>query len=441
MPKSLWFNDSQSPGFSTEKRKADVIVVGAGLTGLLTAWRLLQEGRDVLILEARQVGSGTSGCTTGKITSQHHLVYHHLEEYSSEETARLYAEANQWGLREYFNLIKDEKIDCDLQEQTAYVYADTEDDLDMLTRENETALRIGLPSSLEDVSVSKYKALAFKGQAQFHPRKFMIALAEKIVSRGAAIAENTRVNDVQDEGVCSVKTNHGTYESDYVIYATLFPILDHSLYAVRLKPVIHHGIAYSVSKKEFDGMYIGVENISFRYFKDLLIAVGVNYHLGLHNNPYQELDQKVRSKFSIEKEQNRWSAHDQDPPDKIPFIGQYHFESARRYCATGFKAWGITHAMVAAKIITDQISGRENLWNDLYSPFRTGQALSAFMDQAKTALTHLVHDGEKRCTHMGCKLSYNEQDETFDCPCHGSRFDKDGSILWGPAVKAISHKP
>jgi len=294
-----------------------------------------------------------------------------------------------------------------------------------------------LPSSLENVSISAHKALCFRDQAQFHPVAFMLGLADKIVSSGGGITEHKRVISVDEKESCTVQTEDGNrYESDYVVYATLFPILDHSYYAVRLTPVQHFGIAYTYEKQEFDGMYIGVKDISFRYNENVLIVVGGDKQMGHAEGAYIELDQKARAKFRIKEEVTRWAAHDHDSGDLVPYIGLYHLDSKRRYAATGFKAWGITHAMIAAKIITDQISNRKNAWAELFSPSRTSEALKAMAEQTKSALEHLVKFG-KRCTHMGCSLAHNKDDNTLDCPCHGSRFDTDGSILWGPAVKEV----
>jgi glycine/D-amino acid oxidase-like deaminating enzyme len=405
---SIWLKQSKSPGYRTDKKKADVIVIGAGLSGLLSAWHLRRAGLDVLVLEAGEVGTGTSGHTTGKITSQHRIFYHQFLQEHGEDNARLYAEANQSAVQAYIDLIEHENIDCHLHVHPAYVYSD--EDPSILERENEAASKLGLPSSLESVPVSVYKSLCFRNQAQFHPVEFMLGLADKIVLNGGGIAEHTRVIAVDEKESCSVLTESGErFQADYVVYATLFPILDHSYYAVRLKPVQHFGIAYTYEKREFDGMFIGVKDISFRYHEDLLIVVGSDKQMGHAEGAYSELDQKARAKFRIKEEITRWSAHDQNSGDLVPYIGPYHLESRRRFAATGFKAWGITHAMVAARLITDLISDRENPWSSLFSPSRTSKALKAVAEQTMSAIENLIKFG-KRCTHMGCTLAHNTKD-------------------------------
>ncbi|MGB3224195.1 MAG: FAD-dependent oxidoreductase [Desulforhopalus sp.] len=434
MTRSLWLEDTKSIGFTSEKRKADVIVIGAGLTGLAAAWRLRMEGLDVIVLEASEIGKGTSGHTTGKITSQHHLIYDYLIDQFGEEKARIYADANQWAVREYMDLIGKEGIDCHLEEQSAHVYSHEE--TDVLEKEYAAATKLGLPCSLDTMAFSRNKVLTFSGQAQFHPRKFMLGLAEKIVDQGGTIIESTRVIKVQEKVLCTVTTNRGTYVADHIVYATLFPILDHTFFALRLRPVMHHGMAFSVKEKEFDGMYIGVNDISYRYFGNTLITVGQQQPIGEDKNPYEILEKKAREKFAVESEITRWSAHDQQSPDRVPFIGSYDPVTDKQHTATGFGAWGITHAMVAAKILTDQISGSGNAWADLYTPWRTGKTISMAIKKGKDTITSLVK-GEHLCSHMGCGVVFNQFDQTYDCPCHGSRFDKEGNVLWGPAVKGI----
>ncbi len=435
MTQSLWLKSTRSSGFTSDKRKADVIIIGAGFTGLATAWRLAGEGLDVIVLEAAEAGSGTSGHTTGKITSQHHLIYHYLINQVGEKKARIYAEANQWAVREYFHLIGREDIECHLEEQTAYVYSHEETDL--LEQEYTAAVKLGLPCSLDSISFSRNKALSFHRQAQFHPREFLLGLAGKIIERGGTIIEHSRVIKVEEGVQCTVTTQDGTFVADSVVYATLFPILDHTFFALRLRPLMHHGIAFSVKEKEFDGMYIGVNDISCRYFGNTLIVVGQRHSIGDDHNDYKVLERKAHEKFKmIQSELTRWSAHDQQSPDRIPFIGGYDPITKKQFTATGFGAWGITHAMVAARIITDQIAGRENSWAELYTPWRTGKIISMAVKKGKDTLTSLIK-GKHLCSHMGCGLVYNEHDRTYDCPCHGSRFDQDGNVLWGPAVKGI----
>lgn len=436
MNKSIWFFDSKNTKvYSTDRKKAEIIVIGAGLTGLLTAWQLCQEGRDVLVLEAREIGSGTSGYTTGKITSQHSIIYQNLIDDFGYDKAKLYADSNQWAVQAFIDLINKEGINCHLHEHPAYIY--TDDDINILNKENEAALSLGLPSSMEPVSISQNKALCFRSQAQFHPRQFMSALADKIISRGSAIAEHKRIIDFnEDNKKCVIKTKNESYESDYIVIATLFPIQDHLFYAMRLKPVLHHAIAYSYEKKEFDGMFIGEKGFSFRYYEDYLIVVGADIAMGDNDEIYQKLDYKARKKFSVKEIKTHWSAHDLQSPDIIPFIGPYHPGVKRIFTATGFEAWGISHAMVASKIISDLIAGRNNSWASLYSPTRTNKVLPAMIERSQVALKSIIKKG-KRCTHMGCGLVFNNADRTYDCPCHGSRFDEEGNILWGPAVKKI----
>ncbi|MFA5700800.1 MAG: FAD-dependent oxidoreductase [Desulfuromonas sp.] len=436
MTQSLWLKENSSPGFTATKRKADVIVIGAGLTGLTTAWRLCQEGLDVIVLEAAEVGCGTSGHTTGKITSQHHCIYAYLIEQVGKEKARLYAEANEWAVGEYRHLINSEHIACNLQEQKAHVYTHEEENMEVLEQEHTAAAKLGLPSSLESMPFCRNKVLTFSGQAQFNPQQFLLGLAAKIIEHGGTIIEHARVTKVDEKDSCAVYTENDLFEADSVVYATLFPILDHTFFALRLRPVLHHGMAFSVKKQTFEGMFIGVNDISYRYYGNTLIVVDGQQTLGDGANPYEVLERTALKRFGADNILARWSAHDLQSPDRVPFVGASAPLTQKQFTATGFDAWGITHAMVAARIITDQIVARKNPWIDLYTPWRAGKTISMAAKKAKDTFTSLMK-GKHICPHMGCGLVYNSWDQTFDCPCHGSRFDLEGNILWGPAVKNV----
>jgi glycine/D-amino acid oxidase-like deaminating enzyme len=287
MTQSLWLKENRSPGFSSTKREADVIVIGAGLTGLATAWRLCQEGLNVIVLEATEVENGTSGHTTGKITSQHHCIYNYLIEEVGDEKARLYAQANEWAIEEYRQLIESENIACNFQEQKAHVYTHKKKNMEVLKKEHTAAAKIGVPSSLETMSFCDNQALTFSGQAQFNPQQFLLGLAEKIIARGGTIIEHVRVTKVDEKDSCKVYTENDLFKADSVVYATLFPILDHTFFSLRLRPVMHHGIAFSVKEQQFEGMFIGVNDISYRHYGNILIVVGGEKTLGDSTNPYE----------------------------------------------------------------------------------------------------------------------------------------------------------
>lgn len=433
MKDSIWLRETRSPGYTSNEREADVIVVGAGLTGLLTAWRLLGEGKRVIVLEARQVGAGTSGHTTGKITSQHALCYRRLIERFGKEEARIYADANQWAVGAYRELIAALEISCHLEPRTAFVY--TDDDPAELEAELEAARSLGLPASLQEVPVTPYPALAFHDQAQFHPREFLLGLAERFVAAGGALVEEARVREVnRNESGTVVETETASFRTQDVVYATLFPVFDRSLFSLRLKPIQHFGMAFEAAAGQFEGMFIGTSGPSFRYHDGVVVVVGETEPMGDAEEPYDKLEREARRRLELGEEITRWSAHDLTSPDEVPFIGSFRPGSDRRFTATGFRAWGITHAMVAARILPDLIEGRDNPWAEFYSPWRAEGLLRQVADQTATAVSNLVQ-GSPRCPHMGCALAFNEADATWDCPCHGSRFDREGRVLWGPAVR------
>ena len=431
--RSLWLEDTSGPGYTSDVREADVVVVGAGLTGMLTAWRLLDQGRSVIVLEARRVGTGTSGHTTGKITSQHALCYRRLIDRFGVEGARIYAESNQWAVGAYRELVTELDLPCHLETRSAYVY--TDDDPEALEKELAATLELGLPAALESVPVSPHPALAFHDQAQFHPHEFLVGLARRFVEAGGVLVEDARVTEVdREDDRTRLETPAGSFRAPDVVFATLFPLFDRSLFSLRLQPVQHFGMAFHGPPGQFDGMFIGTSGPSFRSHGDLLVVVGASEAMGRADGSYEKLERQARERLEITDEVTRWSAHDLVSPDRVPLIGTFRPGSDRRFTATGFGAWGVTPAMVAARILPELIAGREHPWAELYSPWRAGGVVRQAAEQAATAVRHLVR-GKPRCPHMGCALSYNSEDSTWDCPCHGSRFDAEGRVLWGPAVQ------
>ena len=333
----------------------------------------------------------------------------------------------------YRELVAELDLRCRLETRSAYVY--TDDDPESLEAELDAALDLGLPAVLEPVPTSSHLALAFRDQAQFHPREFLLGLAGKFVEAGGLLVENARVTEIeQDGGRSRVETSLGSFHAENVVLATLFPLFDRSLFSLRLKPVQHFGMAFQGPRGQFEGMFIGTNGPSFRSHGDLLVVVGESEEMGHADNAYEKLERQARERLVLGDEVARWSAHDLVTPDGVPFIGTFRPGSSHRFTATGFGGWGITSAMVASCILPDLIADREHPWAELYSPWRSGGVVRQAAEQAATAVQHLVR-GKPRCSHMGCALSFNRDDATWDCPCHGSRFDVEGRGRGGPAVE------
>ncbi len=453
--------------------RADAAVIGAGMAGILTAWRLSQEGMRVVILEASGIGSGQTGNTTAKITSQHGLIYRKLIKEQGMEKARQYALANQSAVGEYEKLIEKERIECEFERKDSYVYSDNPA---ALLEEAECAQSLGLPASFVSevpFGIPADGAVRFTGQAQFHPLKFIKALADQLT-----IYEDTMVMEVQD-GL--VRTDGGCVIAKSVIFTCHFPFVNFpGMYFARM----HQERSYVIALEgagQLDGMYIGEGSggYSLRNYGKYLLFGGGKHRTG--QNPlgsrYEELRAKAGQLFPEGREAARWSAQDCITPDRIPYIGTFSPGKENWYAATGFQKWGMTHSMVSSMILRDLICGKENPYAEVFSPMRisaeeivgaaceTGHAVKGLtrrvfqsakmepeeilpgnggivsVDGKKTGCCR-TGDGEvcqvkPKCPHMGCQVEWNQDERSWDCPCHGSRFDYRGELIDGPAQTGL----
>ena len=458
-----------------DRKEAETVVIGAGMAGILTAWILQQQGNDVIVLEADEVGSGQTGNTTAKITSQHGLIYDRLINYQGLEFAGLYAKVNEEAIKSYKELIRSENISCDLEDKPAYLY--TKKELHSLMVEAEAANRLGIQSTLvmeTELPFVTEGALCFENQAQFHPLKFLYALAEKL-----PVYEHTKVLKV--EGM-TVETDKGNIKAKNVVFAVHYPFVNKpGYYFMRM----HQERSYAIAVEgagQLNGMYLGIDEdgLSFRNYKDLLIIGGEGHRTG--ENPfggqYEKLYGEAVKLWSGIKETARWSAQDCITLDDIPYIGSFSKSTPNWYVATGFRKWGMTGSMVAAKLLADKILHRDNEYEKLYTPQRklvsqsrknaayntlySGVHLSKrLLKSPKEDISGLQpghggiveYEGKKtgaykaengeiflvdiKCPHLGCQLEWNGEEHTWDCPCHGSRFDYMGNLINNPAQDGI----
>ena len=453
--------------------ETEIAVIGGGMAGLLTAYLLQKEGRQVTVLEARCIGGGQTQNTTAKITSQHGMVYCKLVNMLGEEKARQYARANQKAVEEFRRLIMEEGISCDFEERDAFVYGN---DIRSLKEEAETATRLGLPAEFStgvSIPVPAAGAVRFREQGQFHPLKFL-----KTISKALTIFEHTPVKTV--EGT-SLMTESGTIRAEQVVFATHYPFVNFpGLYFARMHQERSYVLALE-NAGQVDGMYIGAgnEGYSFRNYGDLLLFGGAGHRTGENSEGgcYDALRQMAGVLFPGNREVACWSAQDCITPDSVPYIGLYASSRPNWYVATGFQKWGMTSSMVAAMLLRDLILGRENPWAEVFDPGRfdgetllgitgeTGQAVKGLarnffkipQETAKTlpaghggiVFLHgekvgvykepdgAIHVVDVRCPHLGCQLEWNPDERSWDCPCHGSRFDYKGNRLCGPAQENI----
>jgi glycine/D-amino acid oxidase-like deaminating enzyme/nitrite reductase/ring-hydroxylating ferredoxin subunit len=482
---SYWLASTQHtnygpmPGDTT----VDVAVIGGGIAGLTTALLLKEEGKRVAVIEADRIVEGITAYTTAKITALHNLIYAHLARDFDAETAQLYAQANQAALELVADRVKQYNIACDFLRQPAYTYTTEQGEVQKIEAEVEAARKAGLPVEFVRESALPYPiagAIRLDNQAQFHPRKYLLGLAQLIDCDGSCVWEGTRALKVEDGEPCRITTNCGVLTADQVIIATHFPFQDSAAYFARMEPHRSYVLAVTLHGPAPEGMYITTDSAhSIRRQpmpngRDLLLVGGEGHKTGKATDTaerYARIEAWARSSFPVDEVIYSWSTQDYATFDRIPFIGLAGPTSKNVYVATGFKGWGMTTGTLAGLTLCGAITGREVPWAKVFNPNRvelTGVAsmVKANMEVAKDfVVDHLARakhedvapgegclvktdDGEEAvyrapdgtvhavsstCTHMGCKVHWNPAELSWDCPCHGSRFDRLGGVLNGPA--------
>ncbi|MER6348103.1 FAD-dependent oxidoreductase [Streptomyces sp. NPDC001595] len=476
----------------------DVAVVGAGMAGLSTAWELVRSGREVAVLEADRIAAGVTGHTTAKLSAQHTLIYDRLRRSRGPEGARLYARSQTEAIRRAAEIAGELGVDCEWEDTAAYTYAQGRRRVPELRAEAEAAREAGLPAEFvteTDLPFPVAGAVRVAEQAQFHPRKYLLALADGIRRAGGRLYEGTRVVGLTEGEPCVLTTDRGVrISAREVVVATHYPIFDRALLFTRLTPRRELVVAAPVdAAKAPDGMYITPEHRTrsmrtapYGDGQRLLIVTGEHFTPGTGRDVeerFATLTGWAVRHFGDLRFTHRWATQDIDSTDSVPLVGPLHPASHHVYVATGFGGWGLSGGIMAGRLICDQITGRENPWSELYDPRRIGSVVREggrfLKNQAKVA-KHFVgdrlpslapgvrgpvddlapgdgtvvaiggrhvavhrdtegklHAVAARCTHLGCLVSFNQAETAWECPCHGSRFAPDGSVLEGPAVRPL----
>jgi glycine/D-amino acid oxidase-like deaminating enzyme/nitrite reductase/ring-hydroxylating ferredoxin subunit len=491
---SFWIETAAGQAFPALDGEVDVdvAIIGAGIVGTMAATFLKESGKTVALIEASSVLSGVTGHTTAKVTSLHTLIYADLIKKFGKDKARQYGEANQGAIRLVQEIADTRSIDCDLKLTTAYTYTTKEEQVPEIEDEFEAARSLGLPAALHREIPLPFpirSGVAFTGQLQFHPRKFLLPLVSQIAGGGSHVFENSRVVDIEDGDPCRVQTDRGVVSARDVIVATNIPISDKGLFFARAEPQRGYALAMDAPADRIpDGMFVtaGAPTHSVRPSpyegRQVLILAGEGHHVGEggeHADHSENLERWGRDELGATDVLFRWSTQDYYSLDRVPFIGKMTPTTRHMYVGTGFSAWGMTHGVVAGRLLADLISERPNPWADLYDPNRlklssvpsltkkgvhdgtklVGDRLKKAADVAgvselavgaggvfdvdgeKVAISRGA-DGDLRslsatCTHLGCIVAWNDAERSWDCPCHGSRFAADGDVLQGPAVKPL----
>lgn len=425
--KSIWQKNVKIPSFPQLKNdiKTDVLIIGGGLAGILTAHELHKRNIPYILVEKGRICEGTSGKTTAKITFQHGLIYGRLLKNFGCEKARLYLEANKTAFEKYSELCKN--IDCDFELKDNYVYSTSnrkklEDELAALQKIGYTAEFCEHPR----LPVKTCGAVKFRNQAQFHPLKFV---AE--ISKDLYIFENTFVREMK--GTTAI-TDNGNIKAKKVIVATHFPFINkHGLYPMKLYQHRSYVIALKNAQK-LDGMYVDESKTgySFRNYGKLMLLGGGDHKTGKSGGNWEELRKFASINYPDSSEICCWAAQDCVSLDEVPYIGNYSAVTPNLFVASGFNKWGITGSMLAATMLCDAVTKNFNCYSKLFSPSRNMLKPQLIINGFESII-NLLNVSEKRCPHLGCALKWNKAEHSWDCPCHGSRFSENGKVIDNPA--------
>lgn len=432
---SVWHNSVKGIGFKERDSlkgdiKTDTLIIGGGMCGVLTAYRLTKMGVSCVLAEAKQIGSGVTGNTTAKITAQHSLIYADLIKKFGTGKANQYYEINNMAVKEYKRL--SEVIPCDFNEKTAFVYSI--DNREKLELEADAYRKLGIKHQFSEnppLPVSTVGALGMENQAQFNPLKLLNGLAG-----GLDIYENTFVTDISGNRAI---TKNGSITAKHIILATHFPLVNvPGLYFMKMYQ--HRSYVIALEKApDLGGMYLDEQKSgnSFRNYNDLLLIGGGDHRTGKKGGGYEKLEILAKRTYPAARQKFRWAAQDCMTLDSVPYIGIQRKATPNLYVATGFNKWGMTGAIAASMVLCDLITKGKSEYEALYSPQRSVLHPQLFINLAHSS-AGLLSFG-KRCTHMGCALKWNRAERTWDCPCHGSRFDEKGQIIDNPSKKELFH--
>jgi glycine/D-amino acid oxidase-like deaminating enzyme/nitrite reductase/ring-hydroxylating ferredoxin subunit len=486
--RSYWMDSTSGedpPSSPLPDDPVDVAVVGAGIVGLTTALHLADQGLSVALLERYRVAGGTTGHTTAKVTSLHGAAYHRLLADQGRDVARAYAAANQWAVAEVARLAAE--VDCDWVSAPAYTYTNDPAHLEVIEQEVAAAKEAGLPVTHESGDVGLpfpvSAAVRLADQGMFHPRRYSLGIIRLLASRGVTVSTECPVLEVNSNGV--IETDQGTVRAGTVVLATHLPLLNRGGHFAVTQPSTSYALAATIEGEPPVGMYLGVgaDGRSVRPLATDSIIVGGGGHVSGRDpdssRRLDDLEEWARGRFSVASVTHRWSAQDYVPASGLPSVGRIPSIGVPIFAATGFAKWGMTNGTVAARIIGELVSGRPHPWPELaglsarrawgalptilrfnaevggrFVGDRVGGAHPLELDaippggavvgtvQDRRVAAHRDRAGQLQlvsasCTHLGCIVGWNTAEESWDCPCHGSRFAPDGTVLHGPAIEPL----
>jgi glycine/D-amino acid oxidase-like deaminating enzyme/nitrite reductase/ring-hydroxylating ferredoxin subunit len=494
---SYWLDSSAGREFPplTSDLDVEVLVVGGGIVGVTCARLLADRGVEVAVMDMQRVAGGVTGFSTAKLSAAQGIVYRELRQKHGAETASAYAAANQEAIEQIASWVETDGIECDFRRAAHVVYGTGPEDASQLQEETRAAEEAGLPAKFvteTELPFAVSGALRVPNQAQFHPVRYVDHLARDLANRGVAVHQQTRALSVDDGERIEVDTTGGTVRCRYLVLATNYPFLDRGFFFPRVHPTASYAITATIGAAAApEDMYISASSPtrSIRSIPTgdgtLLLVGGEGHHVGekpATEEPYESLREWTARHFGTNEITHMWSTHDGVPVDGIPYAGAIRPGSGRIFVATGFKKWGLTNGTAAAGVIADAITGRTSRFASLYDPYRGNLKAAGkkfvsenvrvasrfFLDRLRhpqggdfddlapgeaavggnplspTAAYRddagALHRVSATCTHMGCLVRWNSAERTWDCPCHGSRFDTTGDVLHGPATRPLERR-
>ena len=425
---SIWTEHAYKTGFPSLDHhiKTDVLIIGGGITGLLCAYQLAQAGVRYVLLEADEICGGITQNTTAKITAQHGLCYHKLLTRFGLERAQMYLQANLQALEDCRRL--SQKFPCHFEQKDSFVYS--LNNSRKLEREISALKRLGAPAELTQTASLPFPtagAVRFPKQAQFHPLEFCCQIA-----RGLHIFERSPTRELIG---CTAVTDHGKISAERIIVTTHFPFLNkHGLYFLKLYQHRSYCLALEHAP-DVKGMYVDEsgKGLSLRNYENLLILGGGAHRTGKNGGGWAELSGAAARYYPQATIRRQWATQDCMSLDGVPYIGQYSKNTPNLYVASGFNKWGMTSAMASATILSQLVQGKDAPYAPVFSPSRSMLHPQLFINGFEAAV-HLLTPKPRRCPHMGCALKWNRAERSWDCPCHGSRFSPEGSVIDNPAT-------
>jgi glycine/D-amino acid oxidase-like deaminating enzyme/nitrite reductase/ring-hydroxylating ferredoxin subunit len=476
---SLWLGTAPTTDYAALSGdvEVDVAIVGGGIAGLTAALALRRRGLTVAVVEAGRIGNGVTGSTTGKVTSLHRLVYTELAASHGPDIARAYGQANQQAIDHMARTVAAEGIDCDFRKVANYTYTEEPEALGRLRDEAHLAAELGLPATFTtDVPLpfETRGAVRFDDQAQIHAVKYLQGLARAVPGDGSFVFEESSVSHISDGSPAQAQTDGGIIRARDIIVATNLPIGDDGRFAERCFPHRSYIVACPAESLGADATFISADEP----LRSVLTTVqdGTSYILvGGEGHPlpssggsaerFDRLAAFARDRLGAGEPAYRWSTQDAMPTDGLPFAGPINPASHHVFVITGLRKWGLTNGTAAALIVADLVSGHTNPSAGLFDTNRTvplksprspeappkkppvlkpgqgsvididGESLAVYADAEGTP-----HSLSATCTHMGCTVQFNSKDSTWDCPCHGSRFSLQGSVIQGPAERDLPRR-